>query len=51
MKTRLHDEDLGTCIIIEGFEVKSQEPCQTAEGTSIAVRNLFFNVPARRNFF
>ena len=50
MKTRLHDEDLGTCIIIEGFEVKSQEPCQTAEGTSIAVRNLFFNVPARRNF-
>lgn len=50
LKSRLHTEELGTRIIIEGFEVKSQEPCQTSAGTSIAVKNLFYNVPARRNF-
>ncbi|MBK6729655.1 MAG: DNA mismatch repair endonuclease MutL [Bacteroidetes bacterium] len=50
LKSRLHTEELGTQIIIEGFEVKSQEPCQTSAGTSIAVKNLFYNVPARRNF-
>ncbi|MFN8276748.1 MAG: DNA mismatch repair endonuclease MutL [Chitinophagales bacterium] len=50
MKTRLHGQPLGTCIDIEGMKVQRQEPCQTAEGTSIAVKNLFFNVPARRNF-
>lgn len=50
LKTRLHTEELGTQIILEGFELKSQEPCQTAAGTSVAVKNLFFNVPARRNF-
>ena len=32
------------------MKVTKQEPCQTPEGTSIAVKNLFFNVPARRNF-
>jgi len=35
---------------MEGSTLKSQEPCQTASGTSISVKNLFFNVPARRNF-
>lgn len=50
MKTRLHDEELGTFLELEGTEVKKQEPCQTAAGTSISVKNLFFNVPARRNF-
>lgn len=50
MKTRLHDETVGTLIEIEGMKVLRQEPCQTPEGTSIAVKNLFFNVPARRNF-
>ncbi len=50
LKTKLHDASLGTQIIIEGSEVKSQEPCQYAGGTSISVKNLFFNVPARRNF-
>jgi DNA mismatch repair protein MutL len=50
MKTRLHHEQLGTFIEIEGMKVLKQEPCQTPEGTSIAVKNLFFNVPARRNF-
>lgn len=50
LKTRLHTEDIGTRITIEGFELKSQEPCETSKGTSIAVKNLFYNVPARRNF-
>lgn len=50
MKTRMHGQSVGTCIEIEGMKVLSQEPCQTPEGTSIAVKNLFFNVPARRNF-
>lgn len=50
MKTRTDDSAVGTCIINEGTDIKSQEPCQTPVGTSIAVKNLFFNVPARRNF-
>jgi DNA mismatch repair protein MutL len=50
LRTRQHDEALGTCIEIEGMKVIKQEPCQTPEGTSIAIKNLFFNVPARRNF-
>lgn len=50
MKTKLHDQSLGTVIEIEGMKVLRQEPCQTPPGTSIAVKNLFFNVPARRNF-
>lgn len=50
LKTRQHHEQLGTCIEIEGMKVLKQEPCQTPEGTSMAIKNLFFNVPARRNF-
>ena len=50
MRTRLHDQSLGTLIEIEGMKVTNQAPCQTPEGTSIAIKNLFFNVPARRNF-
>ena len=50
LKTRQIGEQLGTCIEIEGMKVTKQEPCQTPEGTSIAIKNLFFNVPARRNF-
>jgi DNA mismatch repair protein MutL len=50
MRTRLHDAEHGTEIIIEGSEVKRHEPCVCAPGTSIAVKNLFFNIPARRNF-
>ncbi len=49
-KTRMHDEELGTHIIIEGSELKSQEACQCSQGTNIMVKNLFFNVPARRSF-
>lgn len=50
MKTKLAGEELGTKILIEGFEVKSQEHCQAPQGTSVSVKNLFYNVPARRNF-
>jgi DNA mismatch repair protein MutL len=50
LKTRLADEALGTLIHIEASEVKQQEPVQCPAGTSIAVKNLFFNIPARRNF-
>lgn len=50
MRTRKQGAELGTHIVIEGTEVKSQEPCVAPEGTNISVKNLFFNVPARRNF-
>lgn len=50
MKTRPHDAELGTEIVIEGSDVKRSAPELSTPGTSIAVKNLFFNVPARRNF-
>ncbi|HHM20911.1 MAG TPA: DNA mismatch repair endonuclease MutL [Bacteroidetes bacterium] len=50
MRTRLHKNDLGTRLVVEASKVVAQEPCQCSAGTNIAVKNLFFNVPARRNF-
>ncbi len=50
LKTKQDQEDIGTQIQVEGSEVKEQQPIVTAKGTSIAVKNLFFNIPARRNF-
>jgi DNA mismatch repair protein MutL len=50
MHTRLHDRDTGLLLRIEGSKIMAQEPCPCPVGTSIAVKNLFFNVPARRNF-
>ncbi len=50
LRTRLHDSELGTSILIEGSHIVSQEPTACPTGTSMAVKNLFFNVPARRNF-
>jgi len=50
MKSRQHDSDIGTEVIMEGSEIKSQNACSCPVGTSFAVKNLFFNVPARRNF-
>jgi DNA mismatch repair protein MutL len=50
MRSRLHDRDLGTKIIIAGSQFIKQEPIQTPGGTSFSVANLFFNVPARRKF-
>ena len=50
LKTRQKDNELGTYIEIENSMVKVQEPCSCNQGTSISMKNLFFNVPARRNF-
>ncbi len=50
MRTRRPEDELGTLIRIEGSEIKTQEPVACPVGTSISVKNLFFNVPARRNF-
>lgn len=50
LKTRQEGEAVGTQINIEGSKIEKQEPCQAPVGTSIAVKNIFFNVPARRNF-
>lgn len=50
LKTRKSSEQLGTHLIIEASKVKSQQPIATDQGTVIAVKRLFFNVPARRKF-
>ncbi len=50
MKTRRAQDELGTLLVVEGSEVKRQEPEACAKGTTISVKNLFFNIPARRNF-
>lgn len=50
MRTRRHEDETGTLIEIEGSSVKKQEVVATPAGTTFLVKNLFFNVPARRNF-
>lgn len=50
LKTRRDSDEVGTKIRIHGGEIKSQEAAVTPEGTMISVSNLFYNVPARRNF-
>lgn len=50
LKTRRIGDEIGVQIDIEGSEIKSQEAVSCPEGTSISVKNLFYNVPARRNF-
>lgn len=50
MRTRQTDADLGTEVIIEGSNIVSQHPVVCPPGTSMMVKNLFYNVPARRNF-
>lgn len=48
LKSRPHENELGSFVEIDG--VLSQSPCSCQAGTSISVKNLFYNVPARRNF-
>jgi DNA mismatch repair protein MutL len=50
MKTKRKQDEVGTLIRIEASEIKEQSICSTPFGTSIAVKNLFYNIPARRNF-
>jgi DNA mismatch repair protein MutL len=50
MRTRQAHQELGTLIVVEGSEIKKQEAVACAVGTSIMVKNLFYNIPARRNF-
>lgn len=50
LKTRQETSEIGTSIEIEGSKVKKQEACVCSVGTSFEVKNLFYNVPARRNF-
>ncbi len=50
LKTRRAEDEVGTCIEVENSMVTKQEPVAAPVGTSIAMKNLFFNVPARRNF-
>lgn len=50
LRTKTQDDDLGTEISIDGSEVLSQQAIATEKGCSIAVKNLFYNIPARRNF-
>lgn len=50
LKTKQANEELGTLIKIEGSKIVNQESTSAAKGTSIAVKNLFYNIPARRNF-
>ncbi|HLT89079.1 MAG TPA: DNA mismatch repair endonuclease MutL [Sphingobacterium sp.] len=50
LKTKRVEDELGTIIEIEGSKVISQQPEALPGGTSISVKNLFYNIPARRNF-
>ncbi|SFZ93309.1 DNA mismatch repair protein MutL [Flaviramulus basaltis] len=50
LKTKQEHDDVGNTIEMEGSKVVSQEVIVTPKGTSVSVKNLFFNIPARRNF-
>jgi DNA mismatch repair protein MutL len=50
LRTRKTENEVGTCIEIENSVVIKQQPVAAPVGTSISMKNLFFNVPARRNF-
>lgn len=50
LKTKRPEDALGTHIIIEASEVKKQEPAPLTDGSNLSVKNLFFNIPVRRNF-
>lgn len=50
IKTRRKEDELGTCLAVEGSVIKKHEPDSCPAGTSVSVKNLFYNIPARRSF-
>ena len=50
LRTRSEENQMGTRLVINGSRVENQEPCVCEKGTVISIRNLFFNLPARRKF-
>jgi len=50
LRSRRHDDELGTSIHIEASTIQTQAPIQCPAGTQLLVKNLFYNVPARRSF-
>lgn len=50
LKTRRIEDELATVVEVEGSKIVQQYPDQATGGTSISIKNLFFNIPARRNF-
>ena len=50
LKTRMANEELGTRIVIAGSKVESQEAVSCPKGSNFSIKNLFFNIPARRKF-
>ena len=50
LKTRRKESDTGILVVINGSKVERQEPCSCPVGSSFSVKNLFFNIPARRKF-
>ena len=50
LKSRKAEDELGTHLIINGSKVEEQKPCSCPQGSNFSVKNLFYNVPARRKF-
>jgi DNA mismatch repair protein MutL len=50
LKTRRQESETGTMVVISGSKVEVQEPCSCPVGSSFSIKNLFFNIPARRKF-
>lgn len=50
MQTRRKEDEIGISLLIEGNELKGEDFVQTSKGTSVTVKNIFYNVPARRKF-
>jgi DNA mismatch repair protein MutL len=50
LKTRREEDETGILVVISGSKVETQEPCSCTKGSSFSVKNLFFNIPARRKF-
>jgi DNA mismatch repair protein MutL len=50
LKSRPHEQELGTRLVISGSKVETQEPVTCSPGSNFLIKNLFFNIPARRRF-